>query len=112
MASTFHSTAINLEAVVKNINVVQPTWAPPPATTSTDPKQYNEHEKSLIARSTEIYDTHLDKYKFKGLTRELYIQMHLMGGFEEYMDKVHPGHTISKALFSEVAKTGNIKFYQ
>jgi hypothetical protein len=109
IASTLHSSTLNLEAALKNVQFFQqPVSSAPPV---TPPEvQYVGEEKHIFDQTSKIYDQYLDKYKFKGLTREVFIKVHLMGGFEQYMEKIHPGHTIEKQVFNDL-KTRKIKYY-
>jgi hypothetical protein len=54
----------------------------------------------------------LARLKFTGLTKDVYTQMNLMGGLEEYMNKMHKGHTVTSDTFRGLEKGSSIKYYQ
>jgi hypothetical protein len=101
MSSTFHSVAVNLASAIKNKTPSVPTLMTPVPRVSASgqeiQKVYNSNEQRIIKESNEMYNQYLEKYKFKGLTREVFCQINIMGGFRDYMNKMYHKY-ISQSL--------------
>jgi hypothetical protein len=113
MASTFNSVALNLEAAVKNLTMQQPTMSATSKFVEPQPeKAHTENEQRIVNDSLVIYEKHFAKHKFKGMTKEVYCQINLTGGFKSFMDKMYPNHTITNDTFPGISKGASIKYYQ